>query len=318
MSLVLVTGAGGFIGRHLASHLSELKVDVVGIGHGCKTERELASIGLADWLESDLSMQGLEAVYRKNGKPDMVFHLAGGSSVGAAFANPLEDFSRTVASTSVLLEWMRKRAPDAQLVAVSSAAVYGSGHESKISEQAALAPFSPYGAHKLMMEVLCRSYASNFGLKVITPRLFSVYGVELKKQLLWELCNRILKKPDIELGGSGNELRDWTHVNDVARILAGAADLATDKAPVLNVATGIATPVKEIAMVVAKQWRDIPIKPEIKFTGEAREGDPFSLVADTSFMSNLGFECRHPLEDGIAEYVAWFRQFHNAKGLSSH
>lgn len=53
-------------------------------------------------------------------------------------------------------------------------------------EQARLTPFSPYGAHKLMMEILCQSYATNFDLQIVIPRLFSVYGTELRKQLLWD------------------------------------------------------------------------------------------------------------------------------------
>ena len=91
------------------------------------------------------------------GPPDYIFHLAGGSSVGASIANPYEDFSRTVATTAELLEWMRLAAQNATLVSVSSAAVYGAGHTGPIREEHALLPFSPYGYHKLMMENLCQS-----------------------------------------------------------------------------------------------------------------------------------------------------------------
>ena len=75
--------------------------------------------------------------------------------------------ARTVATTAELLEWMRLGARHATLVAVSSAAVYGAGHTGPIREEQALAPFSPYGYHKLMMENLCQSYAVSYGLSVM-------------------------------------------------------------------------------------------------------------------------------------------------------
>ena len=110
--------------------------------------------------------------------------------LGASIANPYEDFTRTVATTAELLEWMRLGARNARLVSVSSAAVYGAGHTGPIREEQALLPFSPYGYHKLMMENLCLSYAANYGLAVMVVRLFSVYGSWLKKQVLWDMCSQ--------------------------------------------------------------------------------------------------------------------------------
>jgi UDP-glucose 4-epimerase len=308
MAFAWITGAHGFIGRNLARSLQVDGYQVAGIGHGAWPEAEAAQWGLSFWLNGEISASNLGQMRQALGSPDVVFHLAGGSSVGAAVAHPHEDFTRTVVSTAELLEWLRQHSPATHLVAVSSAAVYGSSHTGPIAEDARLSPFSPYGTHKLMMEELCRSYAANFGLKVILPRLFSVYGPGLKKQLLWDLCGKVAAGGKVELGGSGNELRDWIDVRDVARSLKRVSQLASVQAPVINLASGVATSVREIAAMVAAQWGDPgTFAPEVTFSGRSRPGDPFSLVADVAQMHVCGIDNRIPVAQGVAEYVAWYR-----------
>lgn len=307
MAHVWITGTYGFIGRHMARWLADQGHTVAGIGHGAWPEIEAVRWGVSSWINGEISASNLGQMRQISSVPDRVFHLAGGSSVGAALASPLEDFRRTVVSTAELLEWLRQHAPAVRVVAVSSAAVYGAGHQDAIAEDARLTSFSPYGAHKLIMENLCRSYAANFGMQVVLPRLFSVYGAELKKQLLWDVCGKLAAGGTVELGGTGNELRDWSDVRDVVRALDQAAHLASDQAPVLNLATGRATPVREIASAVALHWGGVDAAARVSFSGRSRVGDPFSLVANIGRMREHGIECRIPLTQGIAEYVDWFR-----------
>lgn len=302
-----ITGAHGFIGRYLARSLAATGVRVAGIGHGAWPEAEAAKWGVSFWLNGEISASNLGQMRQVLGLPDRVFHLAGGSSVGSAIAHPYEDFTRTVVTTAELLEWLRQHAPLTPVVAVSSAAVYGSAHSGPIAEEARLAPFSPYGAHKRMMEELCCSYAANFGLRLALPRLFSVYGPGLKKQLLWDLCGKIAAGGPVELGGSGNELRDWIDVRDVVQGLARVGELADVEAPVINLAAGVATSVQEIAALVTACWTGSAPAPTVSFSGRSRLGDPFSLVADVTRMRTCGIENRIPLAQGIADYVAWYR-----------
>jgi UDP-glucose 4-epimerase len=219
MAQIWITGTRGFIGRHLASWLSRQGHTVVGIGHGPWPPAEAQAWGVQRWLNGGIHASNLQQLLRDGQSPDYIFHLAGGSSVGASIANPYEDFTRTVATTAELLEWMRLEARDAKLVSVSSAAVYGAGHTGPIREEQARLPFSPYGYHKLMMENLCLSYAANYGLSVMVVRLFSVYGSWLKKQVLWDMCSSLASGTrQLVLGGTGEELRDWTDVRDVVRV----------------------------------------------------------------------------------------------------
>lgn len=310
MAIIWITGGKGFIGRHLAWHLAEQGHKVSGLGHGAWTSWEATRWGFSAWESGEISASNLGRLRQLFGEPEIIFHLAGGSSVGAAIANPQEDFSRTVVSSAELLEWVRQHIPATRIVAVSSAAVYGAGHAGRIAEEAQLNPFSPYGAHKLMMEILYRSFATNFGLQVALPRLFSVYGPEIKKQLLWDLCCKLQAGGRVELGGTGEELRDWTDVRDVARALIQMAELASCQAPVLNIGTGIPTSIREIAEMVIAHWNTGEVGAAahpLTFSGQSRAGDPFSLVADSSRMHSQGIRCTTPVSCGVAEYVRWFQ-----------
>jgi UDP-glucose 4-epimerase len=224
-------------------------------------------------------------------------------------ANPYEDFSRTVATTAELLEWMRLGARHAALVAVSSAAVYGAGHTGPIREEQALVPFSPYGYHKLMMENLCQSYAVSYGLSVSVVRLFSVYGSWLKKQVLWDMCSSLASGArQLVLGGTGEELRDWTDIRDVVHALEFAMKLQTDSDAIttFNVGSGHGVSVGSIAAMVLESW---PAPATVVFNGKARPGNPTSLVADGWFLESKGFRWSVPVHRGIRDYVQWYLRF---------
>src|SRR5947208_616857 len=114
MSIALITGARGFIGKHLARSLAASGQIVVGLGHGIWPSGEAAHWGIAHWLNGDIHGSNLRSLQAAVGSPSVVYHLAGGSSVATAIANPREDFFRTVATTAELLEWLRLDAPGAR------------------------------------------------------------------------------------------------------------------------------------------------------------------------------------------------------------
>jgi UDP-glucose 4-epimerase len=307
MAIVWITGTHGFIGRHLASYLSRQGHSVFGIGHGVWPEYDSLQWGVTRWVNAEINASNLESLCSLSGEPEWLFHLAGGSTVGGSFANPLEDFSRTVSTTAHLMDWLRTHVPTCRVIAISSAAVYGSGYGAGISESAITAPYSPYGHHKLMMEQLCHAYAANFGLKTVIVRLFSVYGPWLRKQLLWDLCSKIATGVEtIRLGGTGEECRDWTDVRDVVRLLELVASIASDQVPLLNGGGGIPTTVRQVADLVALAWKaDV----KLEFSGQMRPGDPFSLVSDNQRLVELGFCWEVDISTGIRTYVDWFKKF---------
>ncbi len=298
-----ITGAFGFLGRNLALSLRRPGHQLVGIGHGAWPDA--AAWGLDFWMNGDIAPANLSLLARDQGRPDVVFHLAGGSSVGASIVAPREDFGRTVETTASLCEWLRLQAPDAALLTVSSAAVYGCDHAEPIPETAPCRPYSPYGHHKLMMEQVCRSYAEAYGLRVAMARPFSVYGRGLRKQLPWDICERLARQVDVlELGGEGDERRDWTDVTDVVRALERISELASSAAPTVNVSTGRGLEIAQVAEILTRAWG---ASTPARFTGLARAGDPKMLVGDGSKLTDLGFEWRTPAAAGLAAYVDWYK-----------
>lgn len=305
MKTVLITGAKGFLGRHLAREMSARGWVVAGLGHGIWPDAEAKGYGLRHWLNGEISAGNLETVCATAGLPDVVMHLAGGSSVGASIDSPLEDFERTCATTARLLAWLRRRSAGSRLVAVSSAAVYGERHAAPIPETATPAPASPYGLHKRIMEDLCLQYARDYGIRCVVLRFFSLYGPELRKQLLWDTCARLQAGKSLLLfDGTGAEQRDWLHVSDAARWMAELAARDTPPALVVNGGTGTGTDIRAIVTVLRDAWGS---GAAVDFTGRTRSGDPRYLVADTVASRTLGLSPRISLRDGLADYVRWFR-----------
>ncbi len=305
MKTAWITGAKGFIGRHLARHLAANGCTVAGIGHGAWPSAEARRWGVSAWLNADLDVSSLGRLASLAPAPDRVFHLAGGSAVGPTFVNPLEDFHRTASTTAELLEWVRTVAPSARVICASSAAVYGSGHPGPIVEETAVAPSSPYGHHKAVMETIAGSYRANFGLHVSIVRLFSVYGAGLEKQLLWDLCGELARgEPQVSLGGTGDELRDWLHVSDAVRLLVAVAQAESRGGLTINGGTGDGVAVRRIAALLREYWGG---STELVFTGLRRTGDPESLIADVSRLRALGFAAQAGMPQAVADVVRWFK-----------
>ncbi len=306
MPIIWITGGKGFIGRHLSRRCAEAGAAVFGIGHGSWPAGDARHWSVSHWINGEIESSNLSQLAGISGRPDTVFHLAGGSSVGISLQSPLEDFTRTVETTARLLEWVRIHAAETKIVAVSSAAVYGAGHTGPIPESARVRPYSPYGHHKSMMEALCHSYGENFGLSAAIVRLFSVYGEELHKQLLWDICCKLDggRSAPLELGGTGREIRDWLHVSDAVSLLWMARQACSPGCAVLNGGTGRGTTVTEVARTVCDAWQ-APV--EIRFSGLARAGDPERLIADTARAAAMGFTPAVSLAEGTRRTVDWFR-----------
>lgn len=306
MKRAIVTGAAGFLGRHVARHLHLAGWSVVGIGHGNLDADGVRRWGFDFWSRADVNVESLTAVIQAEGRPNLVVHAAGGSSVGASREKPLEDFHCTVTTTAAVIEVLRRHAREAVLVYPSSAAVYGNSWRAPIPEWASLCPVSPYGAHKQLAEQLCVAASRNYELPCRIIRFFSLYGPELKKQLLWDIVCQTLDKPKaIILGGNGNESRDFLHVEDAARLVAAVAETVRDEVLIVNGGSGRAVTVRETAEALLQACGlNIPIT----FSGAPRAGDPQHLVADTPFASRLGFAPQWELADGLRSYAEWALQ----------
>ena len=286
MRMALVTGGAGFIGTAVVRALRAAGFEV----------RIAGTSSTAD----PLSTRSLDPALDPS--TELIVHCAGGSSVAASIADPAADHAKTVPPFAALLDQVRARAPGARVVLLSSAAVYGDADVVPTPETSPPAPRSPYGVHKRACDELCSAHGREHGTASIALRLFSVYGRGLRRQLLWDACCRA-RAGAPAFAGTGDEERDWLHVDDAAALVVAAAGHASAAAPVVNGGTGVGARVRDVVGQIAREL-DAPAP---RFSGEVRAGDPMRYVADIARARALGWAPRVDLARGISEYVAWFR-----------
>jgi len=296
---VLITGASGFIGRNIAREYANNGWYIIGMGHGNWLDWQ--AFGIAEWHCCDIT---LETLIQYASNPDIIIHCAGGSSVGLSVTDPYFDFTKTVDTMAQVLEFMRLHAPEAKLVYPSSAAVYGQVDHLPISENTPLLPISAYGTYKLMAEQICKLYAKNYNLSIIIVRLFSIYGDGLKKQLLWDACNK-LSAGETEFFGTGEEIRDWLHIDDTTSLITLAAEHASVDCPIINGGSGEGVSTKIILQILATKLgiHLIPV-----FSSKPKIGDPNAYIADMQIAEQWGWKPKRDLQTQISTYVEWYRQ----------
>ena len=299
MTRVLVTGAHGFLGRHAARAFARRGAEVTGLGHGAWAEDERRAFGVGRWLAADVTAQALERV---GGDFDAIVHCAGPGSVGRSFEDPEGDRARTVDTTAAVLEHVRRSCPRAALIFPSTPAVHGDRDDAPIRETDPMSPVSPYGAHKRIAEELCRDYAARHGLAIAIIRFFSVYGPGLEKQLLWDACAKLAAGGDTaEFSGTGEETRDWIHVDDATDLILAAADAG--RAMTINGGSGERYTIRETLELLR---RALGARARLAFDGRVRAGDPRHYWADIARATALGWRPAVRLADGVADYAAWY------------
>ena len=246
----------------------------------------------------------LETLLVYSGEPRSVVHCAGSGSVGFSVSHPFQDYQRTVATALAVLEYARVHAGGTRLVLPSSAAVYGLAECLPISVCDKLAPISPYGVHKRIAEDLFCSYGRHFGIACALVRLFSVYGIGLRKQFLWDACAKI-SVGDLTFSGTGKETRDFLHVEDAAELLILAGEHASPECPTVNGGAGAAVSIAEMASGIATALGCVD-RP--RFSGGPRAGDPFHYQADITEAMAWGWKPKRLWREEIRTYAQWYAE----------
>lgn len=299
---VLITGAYGFLGRNVAKQFKLLGNHVTGIGHGKWDPIEYSEWGLDQWYETTITFESLINI---NQNFDIIVHCGGGASVGFSHENPYEDFQKSVQSTLSLLEYIRLQCKGCKFIYPSSPAVQGNLGDIQIKEYMGKPPISPYGYHKKIAEDLCLSYNKNYGVEIGIIRFFSIYGEGLKKQLLWDACNKIAQSDVVLFHGTGNETRDWLHVSDAASLVEIFANNLKGY-QIINGGYGKKTP---ISYVINQLCEKLEKKTIVKFNGQVKEGDPVNFWADTTNAFAIGWQPKIDLESGLVKYVDYFKNY---------
>jgi len=304
---VLITGASGFLGTYLAENCYQEGASIFGIDIRKPFNENIWS----GFSEQGLVSETSESMLKENSF-DIVFHLAGGASVGLSVQDPAVDFNNLLPPTLTFITWIKKFCPDTHFVLFSSAAVYGNPDALPVRETAVLHPVSPYGIHKLLAENMLFHYSRYYGFRASVLRIFSAFGEGLHKQIFWDVMTRYRNavassndgRVKIELFGTGNESRDFIHGRDVAvaAVFIAACESTGNEFNVFNVATGNEITIKEAISYLFEHADPIP---EISFNGVSRAGDPERWLADISRLRNIGFESNSDLKQSLGCFYKW-------------
>lgn len=299
MKTVLITGVAGFLGRHAARQFAREGWRVVGVDIAAPENAQLSAGTLYHRMQ--LPSGGLGELLRAL-PPDACVHCAGRASVPFSMEDPAADFRDNAVLTFELLETLRLAAPRCRLLLLSSAAVYGNPATLPVAETQRTAPLSPYGYHKLQCELLCEEFSRIYALPTTIVRIFSAYGPGLRRQVVWDICERALSGEPLVLHGTGRESRDFIHASDIARGLVLLAENGGAEAEVYNLASGEETTIAALAdlLLAALLQEKRP-----SFDGRATPGNPLSWRADIGKIRALGFAPAIGLEQGLRSVATW-------------
>lgn len=293
---VLITGIKGFIGSHLANKFAGMGHEVIGIDHG----ESQSDIKVYD---VDILSGNITSVLEEN-KPELIIHCAGLADVTYSMNHSEEDFKANTWMVYKVLNAMKEsELCKTRFVLLSSAAVYGQPESLPIMEEAVLHPISPYALHKKMAEDICQYFVMQQGFDIRILRVFSAYGPGLKKQIFWDMYQKITATGRLELFGSGEESRDYIFIEDLAEAVYLIAMDRKKSYTVWNVANGIEVTIREVAEIFA-QAENLPLD-KVFFNGQIRSGDPTNWCADISRLKSIGFEGKTDILAGIKRYIGW-------------
>lgn len=290
---VLITGGAGYIGSHIVKVLSAnghtcVAYDNLGNGHADAVNN--ADLVVADVADGD----ALRSALRENAI-ELVIHMAAFIEAGESMTQPDKYFRNNTMIGLTLLDAMRAEGVS-KIVFSSTAAVYGQPERVPIEETDRLEPINPYGASKLCVEFMLRSYAAAYGLGCVALRYFNVAGASPDGEIGEDhhpethLIPLVLQVPlgkreSIKIFGDdydtpdGTCIRDYIHVMDLAeahRLAAGAVEPGKVKA--FNLGNGEGFSVKQII----ETCREVTGHAIPAVLNPRRPGDPARLVASSA------------------------------------
>ena len=320
---VLVTGAAGFIGHHVARRLAETRrCEVLGVDNlsdyydvALKRARleQLAPLEDFRFLQADFADAAKFPALVAHFKPDYVVHLGAQPGVRFSMEQPAAYTRNNLEGFATVLEACRRN-PPRHLVFASSSSVYGAGAKPPFREDDdANQPVSYYGATKRANELMAYSYAHNHRLNVTGLRFFTVYGPWGRPDMAPTLFARaILAGEPLKLFNGGRNLRDFTYVDDIVDgvlkvLLYPPAQPPVPPLRIYNL--GHHRPVETLLFV--RMLEELLGKKAAVELLPPQPGDMTETCADLALIrKEIGFEPKVPLEEGLRRFVEWFRGYY--------
>jgi len=309
----LITGAGGFIGSHLAERL-------VSLGARVKAFIKYNSRGNLGMLEF-IPKAALDAIEITAGDirdaqcvrsavegNEVIFHLAALTGVPYSYIHPGDVVDNNIYGALNIFEAAREFELE-KIVNTSTSEVYGTARYTPVDEKHPLEARSPYSAGKIAADKLAESFYISFGTPVATVRPFNCYGPRQSiRTVLPSIITQALKGGDVYLGAT-SAVKDFTFVKDVVDGFIKTAESRESVGQAINIGAGIGTSIKDLA---DKAIKIIGKNNKIIFDAKrVRPGsaEAVELVADNKKAQELlKWEPKVSLEEGLKETITWYEQ----------
>lgn len=311
---IFITGAAGFIGFHMARYFHERGDIVIGFDSfttyydsGLKRARVsfLEKLGISV-IEGDITNKAVLQQAIEEHQTTHILHLAAQAGVRYSLENPEAYLQANINGFLNILEICRS-SPSVPLIYASSSSVYGLNHiipfavGDQTDRQASF-----YGVTKKTNELMAHTYHHLYGIAVTGLRFFTVYGPWGRPDMAYfSFTKAIVEGKQIELYNEGEMQRDFTYISDIVAGTAAAVDHSFPCA-LFNLGNHKPEPLKKLVAILEKELRKkaktvlVPMQP----------GDVVSTYADIHESETLlGFSPKVSLEEGIASFVAWYKDY---------
>ncbi len=329
MERVLLTGGAGFIGSHLAERLLRDGRDVVAVDNMDPyydlrlKEKNLeavkaaaASEGAGAYTYEDADVTDLAAMRRlmEQHRPDAVFHEAAQAGVRASVDDPYKPNRVNVEGTLNVLVSARDSGVQ-RVINASSSSVYGTVAYLPFDEHHPTKPVSPYGVSKLAAEHYCRVFFEVYGIPTVSLRYFTVYGPRMRPDLaVPRFSKRLLRGMPPVIFGDGEQTRDYTFIDDIVEANVRLLDPRVGlEGQAINVGSSRRISINDLVDVLRDLiGSDVDAEHEERAVGDAR--DTWAAIEEARRL--VGYEPSTTLEQGLTEFLDWFRGDPEAQQLT--
>lgn len=315
---ILVTGAAGFIGYHLASALKKRGDFVIGIDNfnayydpELKRRRQncLSQVEV-DVLTADIRDRDFLRLLLLRHEVTHVVHLAAQAGVRHSLSQPDDYIAANVQGFLSILEACRTF-PNIKLIYASSSSVYGLNKKTPFSvDDKTDQPANLYGATKKANEMMAHAYHHLYGLSVTGLRFFTAYGPWGRPDMAYyRFTKQIIEGQPLQVFNSGMMRRDFTYIDDIVKGTIAAIDLG---APCEIFNLGDNRPI-DLLYLIQLLENALGIR-AIKEMLPMQIGEVLETYADIEKSKQmLGFEPKVSIEDGIVKFIEWYREYHPMK-----
>lgn len=330
---VLVTGAAGFIGFHVAERLLQQGRTVVGLDNlnayydpGLKRARleRLRTHAGFSFEETDLSDRSRMAALFTEPAFDVVVHLGAQAGVRHSIVDPFAYLDANLAGLLNILEGCR-RSHCRHLLYASSSSVYGANTKTPFSASDNVDhPLSLYAATKKSNELMAHAYSHLFRIPATGLRFFTVYGPWGRPDMaMWLFTEAIANGRPVKLFNGGRMRRDFTYIDDVAEAVVRLVDKPADSNPtwsgqapdpsssaapwrVYNIGNNRPVEVTEVVRLIAEALGKEPLCESLPM----QPGDVPETCADVGPLSEaVGFAPKTPIAEGVRRFVDWYKAY---------